>query len=64
MEEDDTLPLIKEKEERGNVTGPDSICGLSLVPADPALVLRQKTWMVPLSLETANHSASEEKAKL
>jgi hypothetical protein len=33
-------------------------------PADAELTLRLKTWTVPLSLETANHWAVEENAKL
>ena len=57
------LPLIKESEEWGDVTGSDALCDLS-IPGDPALILRLKTWTVPLSLETANHWAFEENAKL
>ena len=57
------LPLIKESEEWGDVTRSDALSDLS-IPGDPALILRLKTWTVPLSLETANHWAFEENAKL
>ncbi|KAB5569426.1 hypothetical protein DKX38_003225 [Salix brachista] len=35
------------------------LCDLS-IPGDPGLILRLKTWTVPLSLETASHWAVEE----
>jgi len=37
----------------------DFSCSVLLI-----LTLRQKTWTVPLSLETANHWAVDENAKL
>ena len=61
--EEDNLARINEREEWGDVTGLDALSELS-VPGNLALFLRLKTWTVPLSLETANHWAFEENAKL
>lgn len=57
---------MKERDVLDCVTarfGSDALRGLSF-PADAELTLRLKTWTVPLSLETANHWAVEENAKL
>lgn len=43
--------------------GSDVFRGLSF-PSVPESAFKLKTWTVPLSLETANHWAVEEKARL
>lgn len=56
---------MKERDEFDDETarfGSDALRGFSF--EDPELTLRLKTWTVPLSLETANHWAVEENAKL
>lgn len=60
------LPLMKERDEpdgTGERLGSDEFRETSAT-GDPALTLRPKTWIVPLSLETASHSAVGENAKL
>ena len=58
--------MKKDKEEAGDVTArlcSFVLCDLSIT-GDPGLILRLKTWTVPLSLETTSHWAVEENAKL
>lgn len=60
------LPLKKERDEFDDVVARlplNELRDLSF-PEEPELTLRLKTWTVPLSLETASHSAAEENAKL
>lgn len=57
---------MKERCETGDGVdkcGSGVLCVLSM-PIDPESTFRLKTWTVPLSLETANHWAVEEKARL
>lgn len=61
-----TIPLMKDRDEVDDVTarlGLEKLSNLSL-PRFPKLDFRLKTWTVPLSLETANHWAVGENARL
>lgn len=59
-------PLINERDKAADgLIGLDSdvVCDLSC-PNNPESTFRLNTWTVPLSLETANHWAVGEKARL
>ena len=60
------IPLNNDRDDDGDEeerVSSAAIRGVSLT-WEPELTLRPKTWTVPLSLETASHSALEEKARL
>lgn len=56
---------MKDKDELvdGERLGSEMVLEWSF-PGDSELTFRPKTWTVPLSLETASHSAEEENARL
>ena len=56
---------MKDRDElvNGERLGSDTVREWSF-PGDSGLIFRLKTWTVPLSLETASHSAEEENARL
>ena len=54
---------MDDMDERGEVGRSEGLCS-PLFPGDSESSLRPKTWMVPLSLDAANHRALDEKARL